>query len=415
MIYDHRLRVSLTRRPSEAELAEVARRFVKSIAPSIPDLILGDIVKTAILNIFAETNAGYLEVLYEYKSWRWPELEKHTKTYIQFSPDIDGQREEERKKHLEWVRKLDLNHWLNNQSMGDLREWAREAGLPKARKKIDLIVSLLSSSSRPEKIDVYFQKWKADLILHAENLSESQVIPVFRILALTHNRLRSWAIVHLGSQRPEIQQQERSEQDKLYAAKYFHDLCNMDMDVEKQKLQDIFISELGYDWRMNEAAERTFSKICRKLEFRSHMSLDDLEQEAALFLRDIYWLEIERCPLCEYLKRALRIADPNNESCLPPYHPSCECTVDWKHDWAEDEGSKDERGTHFREAVNGWVKTHIVGIGIAPLTIRDMIALEEAIMMDEVDIKGVNNLQTNDNYHFLQIIASIGRRFKFWG
>lgn len=392
MIYDHRLRASLTRRPSEAELAEVANRFVRAIAPSIPDLILNHIVETAIWNIFADTNAGCLEVLYEDESWRWPELEEHTKMYIPFSPDIDSRREEERKKRLEWVRTLDLNNWLNNQSMGALREWVREAGSPKARKKSDLIGSLLSSSTRPEKIDIDFQKWKTDLIRHAEDLSESRVVPVFRILALTHNRLRSWAIVHLGSQRPEIQQQERREQDKLNAAKHFHDLRNMNIDVEKQKLQEAFRAELGYSWKRNEAAERTFSKICRKLELRSHMSLQELEQESASFLRDLYWLEVERCPLCKNLGRVIQVADPNNESCLPPYHPSCECTVDWKHEWAKDESCENERGTNFKKTVNEWVKTHIVGIGVAPPTIRDMIAFEEAIMADEMERQKENNL-----------------------
>ncbi len=205
MINDHRLKASLTRRPSEAELAEVAVRFIRTIAPTIPDSILDHIVETVIWNIFAEANAGHLDVLNEDESWRWPELEEHTKLYTPFSPNIDSRREEARKKHLEWVRTLNLNYWLNNQSMGALREWVREAGSPICRKKSDLIGSLLSSSIRPEKIDTDFQTWKAKLIRHAEDLSESQVVPVYRILALTHNRLRSWSIVHFGSERPEIQ------------------------------------------------------------------------------------------------------------------------------------------------------------------------------------------------------------------
>ncbi len=157
----------------------------------------------------------------------------------------------------------------------------------------------------------------------------------------------------------------------------------MNIDVEKQRLEEAFHVEFGHDWKLNKAAARTFSKICAKLELRRHMSIQDFEQESASFLRDLYRLEIEQCPLCKYLKGALQVADPNNESCLPPYHPSCECTVDWIHEWAKDAGRENEPGIHVEEAVNEWVKTHIAEIGVAPPTILDMVAFEEQIMADE--------------------------------
>lgn len=413
-MYDHRLRVSLTRRPSESELTEVAKRFVSAVAPSIPDLILEHIVETAIWNILSESNAGCLEVLCEDESWRWPELEKHSKMYALFSPDIDKRSDDERIKRLEWIYTLDLKYWLNKQSMGVLREWVRQADAPKARKKSDLISSLLSSSTRPEKIDIDFQKWKTDLISHAEDFSESRVVPVLRILALTHNRLRSWVVVHLDSQRPEIQQQERRQQDKINASKHFRDLRNMNIDMEKQRLQEAFRAELGNSWRRNEIAERTFSKICRKLELRSHMSLQELEQESASFLRNNYWLEVKRCPLCEHLEHVQQVADPNNESCLPPYHPSCECIVDWKHEQAKSEGSENERGPHFNEALEKWVKTHILGMGVVLPTIRDIIAFEEAIMADEMENQKLNGFTLDSKNSFAQRIAAIGQRLKLW-
>ena len=62
------------------------------------------------------------------------------------------------------------------------------------------------------------------------------------------------------------------------------------------------------------------------------------------------------------------------------------------------------------------MKTHIVGIGVVPPTIQDMIVFEEAIMADEMESKNTiqNDLALDSKYPFAQGIAALGTLLKFW-
>lgn len=80
-------RCHLVKEPNSEDCTAVARRFVKSAAPSAPTHILEHVVETAIWNLFRTREDGDLELLWDDRDWEWPELTSHCLTYPQFFPN----------------------------------------------------------------------------------------------------------------------------------------------------------------------------------------------------------------------------------------------------------------------------------------------------------------------------------------
>jgi hypothetical protein len=110
-------------------------------------------------------------------------------------------------------------------------------------------------------------------------------------------------------------------------------------------------------------------------------------------MKDVFRLEVKRCPLCIALGQPAILIDIDRGTdikveSLPPFHPSCECQVDWCRDWRFT-NTLDSHDSNYNRVFGKWKNENIKGLPVRMPTLEDLVKWEEATMLDEAAVAAV--------------------------
>jgi hypothetical protein len=266
--------------PEEAACLQIARKYIRHMAPTIPSAILDHIAETAVWNLFATRDSGDLEVLWDDRDWDWPELEDHCRQHAEFQPCTDNLKISWAEDFRREILNASIESWLLKQPMSVLRIWQNEFSIKPAKRKIDLVGALLSISPQPQIIVNTFDNWVSEQFVVAENRrSNCNVIPVYRLLALATANIKAWVTATMawsGSKQFRI---EREFRDRQSAKERFSDAQSLNLTNYDNYLEKAFSDYMGAAWRKDEASQRVFNRLIKKQETAKASSIDDFFEE----------------------------------------------------------------------------------------------------------------------------------------
>lgn len=197
-------------------------------------------------------------------------------------------------------------------------------------------------------------------------------------LALT--RVRAWVVLTLSATGPAGQVPRRQADDARMAAERLAQAQQLDLNLFAQELSDAFTKALGAQWRQQPAAKHLFERICTQQRVNKIRSLDDFHREVSGFMQDTLTLMVSICLHCLQLGKTDRKICSQEEN-LPPFDLGCHCQVHWEHDWVFD--PRTASTPHLDASIEQWVQSNVKGGSIQVPSIQQMVAFEEARLLDE--------------------------------
>lgn len=172
---------------------------------------------------------------------------------------------------------------------------------------------------------------------------------------------------------------ERNERDWAEALQRHRNAQALDLQAFRTELEIAVQQELGNEWRQDHAARSLIERLIAQQEVNKKATVQEFFNEASSFLQEKYSLAVTPCPVCAR-QHSPKVEIVPLELELPPFHPTCTCEVNWRHEWVFSEPS---RGTESLDAsIRDWLTSAVEGIGIRAPSLRDLLTFERARLCD---------------------------------
>lgn len=168
--------------------------------------------------------------------------------------------------------------------------------------------------------------------MQSTGVDAGQIVPAFHLAGLIAVRIRAWVAMTLDAHGPEPMAKERNDRDWADALQRHRSAQALDVQAFRTELEMAVQQELGNEWRQDPAARSLIERLVAQQEANKKATVQEFFNEASSFLQDKYSLAVTPCLECAR-QHSPKVEIMPLESALPPFHLTCTCEVNWRHEW----------------------------------------------------------------------------------